>query len=88
MAQTNYEMGFVNTISTDKIFALKAIEVADNTNKDTLMTEETTLKPEACLISPIRKLSKLSRLIITSKMIIAKPAVFCLSDEKMDVIHG
>ena len=87
-AEVSHEMGFVNTSSTDKKIAFKVIEVSENTDKVILMTEKSILKPGACLILPIGKLGKLGRLIVTSKMIMARPVVFCLFNEKMDVFHG
>jgi hypothetical protein len=50
--------------------------------------ERIVLKSRQVFVLPIKNLPSNSRLIVRSKMIMARPAVFCFDNDKIDVFHG
>ena len=84
MPDKNYEVALINASSTNKEIKFKIVEFDNNFQ----IKEVITLKPKQVFVFPIQNLSNPSRLIIESKMIMARPVVFCLGDDKMDVFHG
>ncbi len=84
MPDKKYELALINASSTNKKIKFKIVEFDNNFQ----IKEIITLKPKQVFVLPIQNLSNPSRLIIESKMIMARPVVFCFDDDKMDVFHG
>ncbi len=84
MPDNNYEVALINASSTNKEIKFKVVEFVNNFQ----IKKAITLKPKQIYVFPIQNLSNPSRLIIESKMIMARPVVFCFGDDKMDVFHG
>jgi hypothetical protein len=84
MPDKNYEVALINASSTNKKIKFKIVEFDNNFQ----IKETITLKSKQVFVLPIQNLSNPSRLIIESKMIMARPVVFCFGDNKMDVFHG
>lgn len=79
-----YEISLINASSKNKKIKFKIVET-DNTAR---IKESVILKPKQVFVFPIKDLSSSSRLIIESKIIMARPIVFCFGDDNMDVFHG
>ena len=84
MADKKYELALINTSSTNKKIKFEIVEFGNGIQ----IKESITLKPKQVFVSLIKDLSNPSRLIVESKMIMARPIVFCFSDDNMDVFHG
>ena len=52
------------------------------------MTESVILKSKQIFLLPVNNLLTLSRLIIQSKMIMARPVLFSFHGDEIDVFHG
>jgi hypothetical protein len=83
-ADQNYELSFINPSLISKKIMFKIVKFGKSTERN----ESITLKPKEIFMFPIKKLSNPSRLIVESKMIMARPIVFCFSDDNIDVFHG
>jgi hypothetical protein len=86
LLETNkaYEIALINASSKNKKIKFKIVGV-DNSDQT---KENIILKPKQVFVFPIKDLSSPSRLIIESKMIMARPVVFCFGDNNMDIFHG
>ena len=79
-----YEIVLINISSKSKKIKFKII----GTDNRVRIKESAILKSKQVYVFPIKDLLGTSRLIIESKMIMARPVVFCFSDGNMDVFHG
>ncbi len=79
-----YEIVLINISSKSKKIKFKIIGTDDSVR----IKESTILKSKQVYVFPIKDLPNPSRLIIESKMIMARPVVFCFGDDSMDVFHG
>ena len=84
MPDKKYELALINASSTNKKIKFKILEFDSSIQ----IQEIITIKSKQVFVLPIKDLSNPSRLIIESKMIMARPVVFCFSDNNMDVFHG
>ena len=79
-----YEIALVNTSSKNKKVEFKVVDFNDSV----LMEKCITLKPKQVFILPIKDVPNPGQLVIKSKIIMARPVVFCFDNDKMDVFHG
>ncbi len=79
-----YELALINASSINKKIKFKIVEF----NNSVQIKESITLVPKQVFVFPIKDLSNPIRLIVESKMIMARPVVFCFSNNNMDVFHG
>ena len=79
-----YEIALVNTSSKNKKVEFKVVDFNDSV----LMEKCITLKPKQVFILLIKDVPNPSQLIIKSKIIMARPVVFCFDNDIMDVFHG
>jgi len=79
-----YEVVLTNASGSDKKVVFKIISF----DRKTHMNRRITLKSKQAFVLPVKGLPGSSRLIIKSKMIMARPAVFCFDGGNMDVSHG
>jgi hypothetical protein len=84
MPDKKYELALINASSINKKIKFKIVEF----NNSVQIKESITLRPKQVFVFPIKDLSNPIRLIVESKMIMARPVVFCFSDNNMDVFHG
>jgi hypothetical protein len=84
MPDKKYEIALINASSINKNIKFKIVEF----NNSVQIKESITLQPKQVFVLPIKDLSNPSRLIVESKMIMARPVVFCFGDDNMDVFHG
>lgn len=81
-----YEMGVVNPSSRDQIFSCQVLSVRSG---EVLSAQEIQLSPRASHIFPIQVAqSQPSRVVINSHLVMARPLVFRIHNQKMDVFHG
>ena len=83
-SERTYEVALINASSSSKKVKFTIAGFDGNTQ----MYEYVALSCKQVLILPIKDLSGPSQLIIKSKMIMARPIVFCFNKDKMDVFHG
>ena len=79
-----YEIALVNTSSSNKKVKLEIVSFSGKVQ----MTESVILKSKQIFLLPVNNLLTLSRLIIQSKMIMARPVLFSFHGDEMDVFHG
>jgi len=79
-----YEIALVNASSKNKKVEFKVIDFNDSI----WMEKFITLKPKQLFILSVKDFPNPSQLIIKSKIIMARPVVFCFDNDKMDVFHG
>jgi len=79
-----YEMALVNSSSSNKKVKFEIVSFGGETQ----MIESVILKSKQIVVLPVKNLLSHSRLIIQSKIIMARPVVFCFDGDKMDVFHG
>jgi len=79
-----YEIALVNTSSSDKKVNF---EIA-SFGHEVQVKKSVTLKSKQIFLLSIDNLVTLSRLIIQSKMIMARPVLFSFHEDKIDVFHG
>ena len=80
----DYEIALVNASSSNKRVEFKVESFGGKAQ----IRENIILKSKQAFVFPIKNLPSYSRLIIKSKMIMARPTVFCFDIDKMDVFHG
>ncbi|MDC0239178.1 hypothetical protein OAK82_02240 [Candidatus Thioglobus sp.] len=80
----SYEIALTNASSVNKKTIFQVVDY----NGIKQIEKCTTLKPKQVFVFSIEDLSIVSRLIIKSKMIMARPVVFCFNNDNMDVFHG
>lgn len=83
-SERTYEVALINASSNSKKVEFKIVGFDGSTQ----MHEYVALSRKQVLILPIKNLSGPSQLIIKSKMIMARPIVFCFNKDKIDVFHG
>ncbi len=81
----NYEIAFVNTSSKNKKITINIISL---NNQKTIKTKGITIAPRASFIFVSGQITTNCRLVIKSKIIMARPVIFCFNNDKMDVFHG
>jgi len=79
-----YEIALVNASLSKKIVELNVVSF----DGEALTRERIALKSGQVFILTIKSLPSYSRLIVRSKMIMARPTVFCFNNYKIDVFHG
>jgi hypothetical protein len=79
-----YEIALINASSKNKKIKFKIVGADNNAQ----IKESVILKSKQVFVFPIKDLSSPSRLIIESKMIMARPVVFCFDNNNIDVFHG
>jgi hypothetical protein len=79
-----YEIALVNASSKNKKVELKVIDFNDSI----WMEKSIILKPKQLFILPVKDIPNPCQLIIKSKIIMARPIIFCFDNNKMDVFHG
>jgi len=80
----SYEIALVNSTSSKKKVEFK-IRGFDGKVK---IKENAVLKSKQVFILSIKNLPSYSRLVIGSKIIMARPILFCFDNDKIDVFHG
>ena len=80
----NYEFFLVNPNSKSKKITFKIIGF----NNIVQIKKKLTLEPKQLYLLPIKELSSPSRLVVKSKLIMARPLVFSFEDDNFDVFHG
>ncbi len=85
LPKVNYDIALVNTSANSK----KVIfQIVSTSTKKILTTKQTTINSRATFIFTIKQITASSRLIISSKMIMARPVIFVNNNDKIDVFHG
>lgn len=85
LPQNQYEIALVNTSTkTQK----PQLFIKDATTQKIIEKIQASIKPKAVFICAIPNAPNPTRLVIKSKMIMARPVVFDYSDDKMNVFHG
>lgn len=81
-----YEVGIVNPSTRDQRFSCQVL----STRSGEIMGEqEAQLKPQGCHLFPIQVDQSLPvRIVISSYLVMARPLIFRIQDQKMDVFHG
>jgi len=80
----DYEIALVNASLPKKIVEFNVVSFSGKAH----IRERIVLKSRQVFVLPIKNLPSDSRLIIRSKMIMARPAIFCFDNNKVDVFHG
>ena len=80
----DYDIALVNASSSNKRVKFK-IESFDGKAQ---IRKNVILKSKQAFVFSIKNLPSYGRLIIKSKMIMARPIVFCFDNDKIDVFHG
>ena len=80
----NYEFFLINPNSKSKKITFKIIGF----NNIIQIKKNLTLEPRQLYSLPVKELSSPSRLVIKSKMIMARPLVFSFENDNFDVFHG
>jgi len=79
-----YEIALTNASASNKEVEFKIVGF----DGETYIKECATLRSKQAFVFPVKGLLNPSRLVIKSKMIMARPAVFCFDSDSMDVFHG
>ena len=85
LPDTNNEIALVNT--SHKLQKVQIL-LLDAMTRKIIKKHIATIVPKTPLIHPILKTSTTTRLIIKSKMIMARPIVFVNNNDGIDVFHG
>ena len=80
----NYEIVLVNSTSSEQIVSLNIVHVSDIQSASTFTVK---LKPREVNVFPIKNVNG-KRAIITSRIVMARPYVFCYRNHQMTVFHG
>ena len=80
----SYEIALVNTSSSNKKVKFEIVSFSDNVQ----LKETVILKSKQIFLLPLKNLLTLRRLVIHSKMIMARPVLFSFHEDKLDVFHG
>ncbi len=81
-----YEVGIVNPGSRDQRVSC---QVFSTRSGEILGAQEAQLQPKGCHMFPIQvDQSQPSRIVINSHLVMARPLVFRIHNQKMDVYHG
>jgi len=80
----SYEVALVNASPSNKKVMSEVVSFGGKTQ----IKKNIILNPMQTFVLPITNLPSHSQLIIDSKMIMARPIVFCFDNEKIDVFHG
>ena len=81
-----YEIAIVNPSSRDQLFSCK---VFSTLNGDILDLQEVKSRPRGFCVFLIQiKQSQIARIVISSRLVMARPLVFRINNNKMDVFHG
>jgi hypothetical protein len=85
-AENAYEIGVVNTSAS--IQKISCVIIADADGK-TLHTETKMVPSKGAQVFPVQLAQpQAARVVIRSRLVMARPLVFCFRDQKMDVFHG
>ena len=79
-----YEVALTNASASNKKITFKIVGF----DGETYIEKYTILRPKQAFVLPVRDLLNPSRLIVKSRMIMARPAVFCFDGNNMDIFHG
>ena len=80
----NYEIALVNSTSSNKKVKLKVLSFDGKVQ----LQEKTVLNPKQVFLMPVKNLPFHGRLIIASRIIMARPVIFSINNDKIDVFHG
>lgn len=80
-----YDIALTNPCSSARKVVIKVISFNNQTIVDSL---QVLIKPKASFVHSVKDLSTPSRVVIYSKMIMARPIVFTKQGGNMDVFHG
>lgn len=81
-----YEVGIVNPSSRDQIVTCQVLSAR---NGEGLGTQEVQLRPRASHVFPVQvEVSQPVRVVINSHLVMARPFVFRIHQQKMVVFHG
>tara|TARA_B100001059_G_C17815251_1_gene574798 strand:+ start:1021 stop:1806 length:786 start_codon:yes stop_codon:yes gene_type:complete len=80
----SYEIALVNTSSSNKKVKFEIVSFSDKVQ----LKETVILKSKQIFLLPLKNLLTLRRLVIHSKMIMARPVLFSFHEDKLDVFHG
>lgn len=80
----DYEIALVNASLSKKIVEFNVVSFGGKAHT----RKRIALKSRQVFILPIKNLPSYSRLIVRSKMIMARPTIFCFNNYKIDVFHG
>ena len=79
-----YELGIVNTTAKKHIIRVKSLTLSG----EMLCVQTIKLTPRGCHLFRIAAESAQQRIVISSHLVMARPLVFQIWDQKMDVFHG
>lgn len=81
-----YEVGIVNSTSRNQRLSCQVFSARSG---EILGTQEIQLRPKGCHVFQIQvDQSQPSRIVINSHLVMARPLVFRIHNQKMDVFHG
>ena len=80
----SYEMALVNISPSNKKVKFEISSFVG----DIHIEKNVILKSKQVIVLPVKNFKKYSRLIIQSKIVMARPIVFCFDEDKIDVLHG
>jgi hypothetical protein len=83
-ANKSYEVALVNASPSNKKVMFEVVSFSGKTQ----IKKNVILNPMQAFVLPITNLPSHSRLIIESKMIMARPIVFCYNKNRLNVFHG
>jgi hypothetical protein len=79
-----YEIALVNASSSNKRVEFKIV----NFSKQVQRKKSVVIKSKQVFLLTFKNLPVHSRLIVKSKMIMARPVVFCFDNDKINIFHG
>jgi hypothetical protein len=80
----NYEIALVNSTSSNKKVKLEVLSFDGKVQ----LQENAVLNPKQVFVMPVKNLPFHGRLIIASRIIMARPVIFSIYNDKIDVFHG
>jgi hypothetical protein len=82
---SRYEIAVVNpSPSSQKVI----FEVLDAVRGNKLSVQSTTLTPGACHLFELAPEQVSQRIVIRSRLVMARPLIFRIENQRMDVLHG
>ena len=80
-----YDIAIVNPSSSRQTIMCEVLNIASACNPQVLIV---TLAPGACHLFALRPGSTSQRIVIRSRLVMARPLIFRIEDQRMDVLHG
>jgi len=85
LPKNNYEIILVNICSKVKKITIQVLSIK---NGDIIDTQLSIVQPRVPFIVPIKNILEPCRVVIKSRIVMARPIIFSLHNNKGDVFHG